>query len=248
MGSVVGKSLITRPVMLLILANSGLALLLSDLPTPSLVLDVYAIQRYIGTDILPPLELRHYNAVLMPADPLNGLQINSVAPPSDILSLPDAYPISYLHCTVTRARDEIDPISDDLPTTFLAEIDWKPADLKAKLVLGLNNHHVGSYYWARASGAGAAMEAPGIFLDAHNSERGILRWASPLGPTDCNSNDGKRSEWVNFLRKRDTVQLLPADAEAAVHRFANKERVYGITAKGRPLGSEPEVVCTWKLR
>jgi hypothetical protein len=246
MHSVIGKLLITQ-VVLLAIVNSAVALFLSDLPTPSLVLDVHAIQRQIGTDVLPPLELRHYNAVLMPADPVNGLQVDTVASPHDVLTSTHAYPISYLHCTVTRPRDEVDPISDDPATTFLAEIDLKPADLKAKLVLGLNNHHVGSYYWARASGAGAAMEAPGIFLDARNPERGILRWASPLGPTDCNSNDGKRSEWVNFLRKRDTVQLLPADAEAAVHIFANKERVYGITSKGRPLGSEPEVVCTWKL-
>lgn len=87
------------------------------------------------------------------------------------------------------------------------------------------------------------MDAPGIVVD----ERGIVRWQSKEGPIDCNSNDGKRSEWVNFLRTGDTVQLLPEDAEAAIHQFARQGRVYGISSQGRPLGSEPEVVCTWKL-
>jgi hypothetical protein len=46
--------------------NSVAALLLSDLPTPSLVLDVQSIQRQIGTESLPQLVLRQQNAVLMP--------------------------------------------------------------------------------------------------------------------------------------------------------------------------------------
>ena len=46
--------------------------------------------------------------------------------------------------------------------TFLAEIDV-PYGLgrNSQLVMGINNHHVGSYYWARSVGMGASMEAPG---------------------------------------------------------------------------------------
>jgi hypothetical protein len=236
-------------VVTLLLATTNLVagLLLSDLPTPSLVLDVQSIQRQIGTEALPPLVLRQHNAVLMPMNPVGGLQVDTDKAPIDVLG--DNYrPLSYLHCKVTRGREEADPVLDDPTSSFLAEIDLKPSLYdKAKLVLGLNNHHVGSYYWARAAGAGAAMEAPGILFDTSNPERGALRWDSNDGPTDCNSNDGKRSEWVNFLRKSDTVQLLPENAEIAVHRFAQEAMVYGISSKGRPMGSEPEVVCTWKL-
>ena len=67
--------------------------------------------------------------------------------------------IGYVHTSVIRAREDV--TSQDGPVaTFLAEIDLYPSlcanegDLSARLVLGLNNHHVGSYYWARSAGAG----------------------------------------------------------------------------------------------
>jgi hypothetical protein len=149
----------------------------------------------------------------------------------------------------------------------------------AQLVLGLNNHHVGSYYWARSAGAGAAMEAPGIELlvvdDDDSSSGGCqLHWASTLGPTACNSNDGKRSEWVNFLRPGDQVQLIPTlqsaeqsvlqwitmkgkpnDPRATKNAYATASsslsswgRIFGVSNYKRPLGSEPAVVCEWKLQ
>ena len=231
---------------LLVLAattRSAVGLLLSDLPTPSLVLDVHSIQRQIGFDLLPPLALRQHNEVLIPINPANHVHIDTTAAPVELLSSTNS-PFSYVHCTVTRPREDADPVLDDPASTFLAELDFEPTSLQpVKLVLGLNNHHVGSYYWARSAGAGTAMDAPGIVVDG----RGIVRWQSQEGPIDCNSNDGKRSEWVNFLLTGDTVQLLPEDAEAAIHQFARRGRVYGISSRGRPMGSEPEVVCTWKL-
>jgi len=138
---------------------------------------------------------------------------------------------------------------------------------KAQLVLGWNNHHVISYYWARSAGAGAAMEAPGVIYDTEN---GILKWESAKGPTDCNTNDGKRSEWVNFLRKGDQVQLLPDDPEQAILQWcdSNDQRqqspassskeeecndssrskiIYGISSYQRPMGSDPAVVCQWNV-
>ena len=74
------------------------------------------------------------------------------------------------------------------------------------------------------------------------------------------ANDGKRSEWVNFLRKEDTVQFVPADGQNALLQFRDRFgkrsddgkfddtsiRVFGISSQGRPIGSEPEVVCEWR--
>jgi hypothetical protein len=109
----------------------------------------------------------------------------------------------------------------------------------------LNNHHVGSYYWARSAGSGAAMEAPGIEL----SQGSVLRWKDPEF-AKCNSNDGKRSEWANFLRPGDQVQLVPANHAlmAQVIYFAKAHSVYGVSTRGRPMGSEPIVVCQYELR
>mmetsp|Transcript_4602 Transcript_4602/g.5997 ORF Transcript_4602/g.5997 Transcript_4602/m.5997 type:complete len:140 (+) Transcript_4602:231-650(+) len=91
------------------------------------------------------------------------------------------------------------------------------------------------------------------YNNAH--DRGILKWQTGGGPIECNSNDGKRSEWVNFLRKGDHVQLLPFSIEDTMMSFVQRfdlddtssSRIYGISSKGRPLGSEPLVVCQWRV-
>lgn len=89
------------------------------------------------------------------------------------------------------------------------------------------------------------MEAPGVRC----TDDGILCWESPGGPQECNSNDGKRSEWVNFLRSGDNVQLLPSDPEDAIIQFIKKRgRVFGVSSTGRPMGSEPQVVCEWTIQ
>ena len=192
--------------------------------------------------------------------------------------------VGYIHSSVVRAREDAILGIDDPISTFLAELDIdcclcggnenpNGIDGGARLVLGLNNHHVGSYYWARSAGAGSSMEAPGISFGRTNagssgavgSSRGILRWDNEEGPEACNSNDGKRSEWVNFLRKGDTVQLVPTDGQSTLLRFIERYgksessslasedderrsiRVFGISSQGRPMGSEPEVICEWTL-
>lgn len=95
------------------------------------------------------------------------------------------------------------------------------------------------------------MEAPGVLFDMSGGDRGILRWERKGGPIECNSNDGKRSEWVNFLRSGDTVQLLPFDVEDAILCMTaskgSTDCIFGVSSKNRPLGSEPEVVCKWRL-
>ena len=192
--------------------------------------------------------------------------------------------VGYLHTSVIRAREDVNE-NDEPINTFLAEVDltqslcFSPSSKSnnnnnnniveeggshvdvhrpknAHLVLGLNNHHVGSYYWARSAGMGSSMEAPGISFESlsDDDERGIIRWEKGGGPLECNSNDGKRSEWVNFLRIGDNVQLLPLCEEGAMMAFLQKfgyedetcgSRIYGISSKGRPLGSEPMVICRW---
>jgi len=41
--------------------------------------------------------------------------------------------------------------------------------------------------------------------------------------------------------------LRPHDPEAALLSYATKGGIYGVSAAGRPLGSEPVVVCEWKV-
>ena len=161
-------------------------------------------------------------------------------------------PVAYLHSTVIRGRDE-SAIADE-GSSYLAEIDLSPTlcNGEAQLVLGLNNHHVGGYYWARSAGGGASMDAPGTLFGSSNdptNENGIVRWTKE-DAWSSNSNDGKRSEWINFVRTDDTVQLVPKDGPETLLNFIryssqSNPRVFGISSKGRPLGSEPAVVCTF---
>ena len=52
----------------------------------------------------------------------------------------------------------------------------------------------------------------------------------------------------NFLQAGDQVQLRPACAEdSLLALFQCGYKIYGISAAGRPLGSEPVVVCEWSV-
>ena len=177
--------------------------------------------------------------------------------------------LGYLHTSVTRSRSngqgnenkqqqqEQQQTQQQDSFSFLAELDLGGElvcpEHVPELVMGINNHHVGSYYWARSAGMGASMEAPGIayrILEhdtvAGTAGKGSLHWQGD-GPLDCNSNDGKRSEWVNFLRTGDLVQLLPHCFEDGIMAFEQGDcPIFGFSSFGRPLGSEPRVVCEWK--
>jgi hypothetical protein len=207
---------------------SSSLLLLNDLATPAFVVDLTArLQKTPDYSALPPVRTGP-DCILQPMTGVSG-SMDPEAPPVSLRSLGTC----YWHCQVTRAREEA---TEEDAATFLAETDLSP-ETKAELVLGLNNHHVGSYYWARSAGAGAAMEAPGVVL-----KDSCLHWGSEAGPADCNSNDGKRSEWVNFLRRGDQLQLLPLEPLENL----GIEAVYGVSSYERPLGSEPAVVCEWR--
>lgn len=200
--------------------------------------------------------------------------------------------LGYIHASVSQSKSshiadmKISMAEDDpVPmgaSSFLAEIDLPyTLGIHSQLVMGINNHHVGGYYWARSAGMGASMEAPGIAFrpsggEIENNENhmdmeknGMLCWEG-TGPLDCNSNDGKRSEWVNFVKVGDSVQLLPDCLEDCIMGFLEmdldqdpdldrdlnsttdedslcKYHIYGFSSRGRPLGSEPIVICQWKV-
>jgi hypothetical protein len=231
--------------------------LLSDLSTPAFLVDIQLLQQHLDNTAangantpIPPINIfgREKKLVPFPMMDLNDDNCphsfdEKATPVLNVLETPG---LCYLHASVVTPRDATQP---DQNRAFLATLDLLP-NVAAELVLGLNNHHVGSYYWARAAGAGAAMEAPGVVLDAATAN---LQWESEQGPIACNSNDGKRSEWVNFLRVGDQVQLRPLqlDAQDVLAKYASSNppssRIFGVSSKSRPMGSEPAVVCEWRI-
>jgi hypothetical protein len=282
-------------IAVIIISTVNSLVLLSDVPTPSFIIDVQALRRSVvaeplpiindDKEAIPSIRCPKNNLLLHPifiSDNNNNnddeqcrsnFKKNKVVIDCNFPIIEGQPAIGYLHSTVTRGRDDAIANQDDPLSTFLAEIDLDTTlcggDGSAHLVLGLNNHHVGSYYWARSAGAGSSMEAPGVWYGRNSNSSnsnsnnnkgnmgGVLRWLDDNGPTECNSNDGKRSEWVNFLRKGDTVQLLPSDGQDAILEFHNRygdgvesdassTRIFGISNEGRPMGSEPRIVCEWR--
>jgi hypothetical protein len=229
------------------------SLLLSDLATPCLVLDVGS---YFKTKtktkesiFLPPLLARTkeqlWSPFLIPGA-ATAYSVDATAPP---LAFPTTPGACYLHTSVIPTPTGEQQEENVLVRLDLASTKERP---RAHLVLGLNNHHVGSYYWARSAGAGSCMDAPGVQVCWGNADdtTSSLQWKSSEGFTECNSNDGKRSEWVPFLRPGDTVQLIPSSDEDA-NSWLEVARelswgIYGVSSLGRPMGSEPAVVCEWK--
>jgi len=248
--------------------NINALMLLSDVPTPSFIIDMQALRRIAEPPLndngdIPSIRCPKNNLLLQP---ISNTKRNNKVIDCQFPTVEGQQAIGYLHTTVTRGRDDAIPDEDEPISTFLAEIDLDPTLCRndAHLVLGLNNHHVGSYYWARSAGAGSSMEAPGVgYGSSQSNSKGVLRWLDEGGPTACNSNDGKRSEWVNFLRRHDTVQLLPNDGQDTLLEFYKRQslsridedrkgeentstRIFGISNEGRPMGSEPAVVCEWR--
>mmetsp|Transcript_33550 Transcript_33550/g.98856 ORF Transcript_33550/g.98856 Transcript_33550/m.98856 type:complete len:272 (-) Transcript_33550:726-1541(-) len=247
------------------------ALLLSDLPTPSFVMDVRALRKRYGisSTMTPSLRLPRHDVVLLrPCGPETDTELHAHTATIygdtsteedtillDLTDKADEAALAYFHASVVRSRSDVEDDDNFRAETFLAELDL-PLSLcgsdGARLVLGLNNHHVGSYYWARSAGAGSSMDAIGIqFIDDTCGDKGVLCWEDEGGPIACNSNDGKRSEWCNFLRPSDTVQLVPmgSSGEDALVAFLEKFGcIYGVSSEGRPMGSEPEVVCRWRAK
>jgi hypothetical protein len=171
--------------------------LLSDLETPTLLIDVDAARTLIlspeqGRTCLdnPSLQLTDTHALVpfpgrWQAGPsAGGLSRREegrlVVPTQRWLQQDESDSSSafssnvfYLHARVAYERTMNPPTDIRGRSTFICQLDL-PSTAKtsgaitarerreitipcAQLVLGLNNHHVGSYYWARSVGAGASM-------------------------------------------------------------------------------------------
>lgn len=206
---------------------------LSDVPTPSILLDLHAMEKVHGEHLSKEYAFQIGDWLVQPRGGTNKnlLDLEDLEQRGKLQRASEDVCFGYIHTSVLEPRRE---------GIFLARIDL-PETTKAHLVLGLNNHHVISYYWARSAGKGAGMEAPGISLRQGNR----LEWTSDSGFTDCNSNDGKRSEWANFLSAGDQIQLRPSNLKESLELF--RDHIYGISSAGRPLGAEPFVVCQFEM-
>lgn len=171
---------------------------------------------------------------------MTALRRRGVALPQLLAGPPDAAleaalaDAVFVHASVQA----LDPADARPSPQHLARIDAAPAavDAGCYLGLGLNNHHTGSYFWAACSGPGAAMPAPGVGIDTSDGVW-LVR--------EANSNDGKRSEWAEFLRRGDQVQLVPKSACGAI---AGATVLIGVRRDGDggiPAGAEPRVEALW---
>jgi hypothetical protein len=121
----------------------------------------------------------------------------------------------------------------------------------AFLAMGLNNHWDADYYWARSAGKNSNRPAPGIGVRVGSDGFAqVVRLseveaeAAHAGGERIQPNDGKWSEWVEFLKPGDEVDLVP-DSPMAVIREAPAGRVLGVSRAWRPLGAEPYVSAEW---
>ena len=152
--------LYTHIIITVVIINVATSLvLLSDLPTPSFVIDIDSLhKRYASTlqpisadEVAPSIRCPDNNLVLRSSINIDicidcDFKVEEMVPS-----------IGYIHSSVVRAREDK---NEDDTSTYLAEIDLdKSLCDDAQLVLGLNNHHVGGYYWARSAGVGKRSES-----------------------------------------------------------------------------------------
>ena len=237
--------------------------LLGKLPTPSFLVELSLIEKYL-----------HENGIG------GGSVDDFLANPQQMLSEAEVEALRdcgafFIHTQVTSTekRDAVlqtEGSGKSLPVCSVDTPYSLVAPAGAYLGLGLANHHVGGYYWARSMGIGASLPAHGIYFGPASSSSstttkdGELFWKK-RGPGDpsetteesSNSNDGKRSEWADFLKVGDTVQLVPYDPLAILRVSPNDDddsgesqpptfnTLLGIRRAGRPLGADPIVENIW---
>ena len=233
--------------------------LLSDLPTPTLLIELSLAESAL-------------NHTSMSLD--DFLQHDAASVSSSDATLDGCL---FVHTSVvdTSARDRINqdlgsgksPVIGSVDVCSQQQQQQQHVPGGAFLGIGLSNHHVGGYYWARGMGIGASLEAHGVaFRDAAaatggggggelywekrgsdptttNAEASVSRGATT--DESSNSNDGKRSEWADFLVCGDTVQLIPYNATRVLRESAF-QRLVGVRRVGRPLGADPIVERLWK--
>jgi hypothetical protein len=200
--------------------------LLSDLPTPILL-----------------LELSLADGAVPEGATLDGILEDPTKFPQSTL---DGALFVHTQVTSTTKRDSVTQQLGSGKSLDICEVDISDVFGGAYLGIGLANHHVGGYYWARGMGMGASLPAHGISF-----EQGQLSWKK-RGPGDAsltteensNSNDGKRSEWADFLAVSDTVQLVPKSVDQAL-KSESFSSLLGVRRIGRPLGADPIVEKVW---
>jgi hypothetical protein len=217
--------------MRLSLSSLVAGMMLCDVPSPALVLDCTTARQRCTADELDA-------ALARPSDPSTEVLLR------DLL---------YVHTSVVRGRDTslgaVGSINRRTEPTVVAEVDATIQQVGGSdcfAALGLNNHFTGGYYWGRSSGPGAAMPAPGI--DVRPTDDGTAGARSLELLRVGNTNDGKRSEWCEFLVKGDTLQIVPGSLQES---FAAFEVLVGLTRDGDkqvPRGAEPVVEACWKSR
>ncbi|KAG7359111.1 hypothetical protein IV203_015700 [Nitzschia inconspicua] len=215
--------------------------LLSDLPTPTLLMELSLAESALNKSKISCLDdfLRDTEQLLSRAQVLDGTL--------------------FVHTKVTDTseRDKINQESGSGKSVGIGLVDCPPDLIPggAYLGIGLANHHVGGYYWARGMGMGASLPAHGVEFRGvpYSNNIGELYWkkrgpgtnAAETTEESSNSNDGKRSEWADFLVKDDTVQLVPYNTTSLLLN-SPFQRLIGVRRLGRPLGSDPIVERIWK--
>ena len=230
--------------------------LLSDLPTPTLLIELSLAESALNHT---SISLDEY---LGTANSCAGENLSSIL---------DGSIFVHTQITDTSVRDEINKDKGSGKSPVIGRVDVCSQEYipgGAFLGIGLSNHHVGGYYWARGMGIGASLEAHGVaFRDVAETEdsstfdggelywtkrdlesidndgSGVLRGATT--ENSSNSNDGKRSEWADFLVRGDTVQLIPYDTTKVLFE-SGFQRIIGVRRMGRPLGADPIVERVWK--
>jgi hypothetical protein len=166
----------------------------------------------------------------------------------------------FVHTSVldTSIRDAITKVKGSGASHIICQVDVSSSLVPGGAILGIGlaNHHVGGYYWARGMGMGATLPAHGIYYrsidDSNNDSPGELYWKRRGAGTDAfetteessNSNDGKRSEWADFLGVGDTVQLVPKNISKVLYQ-SPFQALLGVRRVGRPLGADPIVEKIW---
>ena len=253
--------------------------LLSDIPTPTLLIEMSLAESAINNTL--SLSRSSLDEILR--QNFDDQRKNSEDDDNDddddkdILHVLDGSIFIHTQVTDTSIRDQINREVGSGKSSIIASVDVTSKNHVPGLAyvgIGLSNHHVGGYYWARGMGIGASLEAHGVLFreaspssssssprdidssnDDENEVPGELYWkrrdpsmlVSQGATTDesSNSNDGKRSEWIDFLQVGDTVQLVPLNV-SRVLRESKFQRLIGVRRIGRPLGSDPIVERIWK--
>lgn len=246
--------------------------LLTDLPTPTLLIELTLAEKALNQTTTTTSSMSLDDYLQQPPGGMTAAAKDEPASPS-VTALEGSIFV-HTRITDTSARDRINQDLGSGKSTVIGSVDavgraHVPGG--AFLGIGLSNHHVGGYYWARGMGIGASLEAHGVgFRDAaaaaassaSNDEAtqtkgGELYWKKrdseqlvSRGATteeSSNSNDGKRSEWADFLVQGDTVQLIPLNATRVLWE-SKFDQLVGVRRVGRPLGADPIVERVWRKR